>query len=466
VGVRGRAGLGVCECRRVLADLHLHVYGCIRARVLLEHLAGRDTVRWEEYEAGVLAAFGEVPPTREVVARYRSGDGAAAAEFERLFVVGDDDAGSFDRFQAKFDLAYAGSALGDPGADAAAAAAEVAGFAAAIRADQAAAGVTHAEYRIKLGADLSSEVDRAVLDTLLAGYDRPGGELTERLAVSLDRADPWAGWDRVQELALGPHGAAFTAVDFCGVEEGFPPKGLAGFFTAVRALNAAHPQRALAVLCHVGESFQDKSLESAVRWVQEVADNGAHRLGHAIALGVDPDLFGPHTRSESVGERRDQIGYDLAHRDGLVAVGVPVDVDSLHVELTGLAPLPADATLAVEYDQARLDDVRRRQQFAMSRVRATGAVIEVCPTSNRQIGGISDPAHHPVHRFLAAGLPVVVGSDDPGVLDTTLTRELDQVCAGVPDPGALREQLLDTAVRSRSEVLTGRISYRRSDLAP
>lgn len=320
-------------------------------------------------------------------------------------------------------------------------------------------GVTHAEYRIRLGADLSSAVDRAVLDTLLAGYDRPGGELTERLAVSLDRADPWAGWDRMQELALGPYGAALTAVDFCGVEEGFAPKGLAGFFTAVHAFNAAHPQRALAVLCHVGESFRDKSLESAVRWVQEVPENGAHRLGHAIALGVDPDLFGPHTRREPVGERRDQIGYDLVHRDGLLAAGVPVDAEALHDELTDLAPLPDDATLAVEYDQSRLEDVRRRQRYAMTRVRATGAVIEVCPTSNRRIGGITDRAHHPVHRFLAAGLPVVVACDDPGVFGATLTRELDWVCAGTHDPAGLREQLLDIAARSRSEVLTGRISY-------
>jgi hypothetical protein len=94
----------------------------------------------------------------------------------------------------------------------------------------------------------------------------------------------------------------------------------------------------------------------------------------------------------------------------------------------------------------------------MERVRSTGAVVEVCPTSNRRIGGIADAAHHPVHRFVAAGLPVVVSSDDPGIFGTTLEAELDWVCRNCdPDVSeGLRERLVETAWNSRSEVLTGR----------
>jgi hypothetical protein len=120
------------------------------------------------------------------------------------------------------------------------------------------------------------------------------------------------------------------------------------------------------------------------------------------------------------------------------------------------ASLPADGTVTIAYDAARLDEVRRRQDYAMSRIRAAGVVVEVCPTSNRRIGGITDPAHHPVHRFLAADLPVVVSSDDPGIFGTTLGDELDWVCRHADGGAELREHLVETAWRSRSEVLTGR----------
>ncbi|MFD0662447.1 hypothetical protein [Thermocatellispora tengchongensis] len=444
----------------MLSELHLHLYGCIRPEALLRHLAGCEKVRWQEYEEAMAAAYGEVPPVREIVERYRQGDAAAAAEFAGLFVFGDADAGDFGRFQAKFRLLVVASALGDRHGPPEAIRAEVAGFAAGVRADHVRHGVGYAEHRIMLGRGLDSPGERAVLDTLLAAYDRDGAGPAgpaERLALSLHRADPWAAWDRVREIALGPHGAVLTGVDFCHVEEGHPPKDVAEFFAEVRAFNDAHPERALAILYHVGESFRDKSLESAVRWVQEAAELGAHRLGHAIALGVDPGAYGPHTRTESAAERLDQIGYDLRHREGLRAAGVRVDPAALEEERARLAALPGDAVVTVSYDRDRLAEVRHRQDYAMSRVRATGAVVEVCPTSNRRIGGIADPAHHPVHRFLAAGLPVVVSSDDPGIFGTTLAAELDWVCEQTGGGAELREHLIRAARRARSEVLTGRV---------
>ncbi|MGI8888141.1 MAG: hypothetical protein ACR2GB_04090 [Nocardioidaceae bacterium] len=233
---------------------------------------------------------------------------------------------------------------------------------------------------------------------------------------------------------------------------------MANFCSAVREFNAEHPSRALAILYHVGESFTDKSLESAVRWVQEAAEFGAHRLGHAIALGVDPAMYGPHTRSESVAERRDQIAYDLAHADGLRATGVRIEIGALQDELCKLWALSDAATIHVAYDEDRLDQVRRRQDYAMAQVGATGAVVEVCPTSNRRIVGITDPAHHPIHRFLKAGLPVVVASDDPGIFGITLAQEVDWVCDQYPHDTDLRHALTERAWRSRSEVLTGRNS--------
>jgi adenosine deaminase len=440
----------------MLAELHLHLYGCIRAADLLEHLCTRQAILWDWYEAGMEAAYGVVPPTREVVERYRSGDPSAARAFEEVFVFGDADAGNFSRFQAKYHLLLAGSSFSENESVPEEVCRELMGFAQRIRADHMRQGVSYAEQRLMLGSDLQDPNDRAVLDALLKAYGQTGGPVTERLAVSLHRDDPWAGWARVQELALGPNGEALTGIDFCFVEEGHPPKDKARFFSAVLDFNQANPTRALAILYHVGESFSDKSLESAVRWVQEAAELGAHRLGHAIALGVDPEVFGEHKRHETVDERRDQLAYDLAHYDDLVAAGVRVDPHAAQDELRALVGLPDDELVTIHYDRERLDQVRRRQDYAMRVVKATGAVVEVCPTSNRRIGGIAIPAHHPVHRFVACGLPVVVSSDDPGIFGTDLPTELSWVCEQMGDDGSLRQRLVETAWRSRSEVLSGR----------
>ena len=444
---------------RRLAELHLHLYGTIRAGDYLRYIAERE-VEWDWYEAEMIKAYGSHPPLHEVLERHRAGDETAAEAFEELFVFGDHDAGNFDRFQAKFNLLTAGSEIaalirGDHTAFERLRV-EVGWFLEAIRVDQIAQGIGLAEQRMLVGAAIKDDRARLLLDDILESYAATSdGALTQQLAIGLPRSDPWSLWEHVTEMALGPTGGSLVGLDFCFIEEGHPPKDKADFFAAVHDFNDAHPERALAILYHVGESFRDKSLESSVRWVQEAAELGAHRLGHAIALGVDPDCYGEHDRTESAEERLDQIAYDLAHAAGLARHGVATDPVALAAEQTQLV---AGTTVTHHYDAARLHEVRARQDYAMDRVTAAGAVVEVCPTSNRRIGDIVDPAHHPVTRFFERGVPVVVGSDDPGIFGTTLAEELDWVTQVVGLDVAGRRELEDAAWRYRSEVMTGRVA--------
>ncbi|MCG8589953.1 MAG: hypothetical protein MJE66_11750 [Proteobacteria bacterium] len=442
-----------------LAELHLHLYGCIRPRDFLAHLVERR-VDWDAYEASFEDAYGRGADVEALLERCRRGDPQAHSDFDRLFVFGEEDAGNFRRFQAKFNLLIHGSAFVDLYRDDAALASverEIAHFGERIAADQRRQGIAYAEQRFLLSADRPRDSARALLTAVATAQTRASGaDMTLRLAPSLPREDPFAHWELVQELALGPHGETFTGVDFCFFEEGHPPRAQAPFFAALRDWNERHPERALALLYHVGESFEDKSLESAVRWVQEAAELGAHRLGHAIALGVDPRCYGPHERSESVQERLDQIEYDLEHAHGLERAGVRVDAAGLDRERKALHARERADRVTHAYDAARLDEVSRRQEYAMARVRSSGAVIEVCPTSNRRIGGIGDPDHHPVHRFLEHGLPVVVGSDDPGIFDTTLAEEIDWVTREAGLSPEERDQLVRASWSARSEVLSGR----------
>lgn len=450
-----------CLSELALAELHLHLYGTIPAPLFPDFVRDRP-VDWRFYEAEYERVYGVMPPLRDILRRHRRGDPTAAGDFQRLFIFGDADAGAFARFQAKYNVLLDGTGFMALGADEGPGSPrfeELRFFLAGIIARQQREGIAYAEQRVDLetaqGRPPTPHVLRAVLRLYAEGAAADPG-FTPRATVTLPRRNPWSHWPLVQELALGPHGAWLTGIDFCYIEEGHPPRDQRAFFAAVRDFNRRHPERALAILYHVGESFTDKSLESAVRWVQEAAEFGAHRLGHAIALGLDPAHFGEHERAESVAERRDQLRYDLAHAGGLRRHGVAVDDGAIRRELDALAALPADRVLTIPYDAARLCEVRRRQDHAMARVHASGAIVEVCPTSNRRIGGIADPAHHPVQRFLTNDVAFVIGTDDPGIFGTSLREEIDWVIQAARLPPETFETLAARAWRYRSEILSGR----------
>lgn len=52
-----------------------------------------------------------------------------------------------------------------------------------------------------------------------------------------------------------------------------------------------------------------------------------------------------------------------------------------------------------------------------------GVPLEVCPTSNLRTRAVASLAEHPVPRLLAAGVPVTLASDDPGMFGTDLHTE-------------------------------------------
>ena len=442
-----------------LADLHLHLYGSIHWRRFLEFIRPRS-VDWTSYEDSFLDAYGERPPIREVLEHCKLGNPESEGEFRRLFVFQDEDAGNFARFQAKYNMLTAPSnwaAFARGSSSPSSVVNEICRFMRQILERQRRENIAYAEQRMTLHPGFTTVEAAGLLRGMLATYSEyEDSDIQPHLAISLPRGDPWPHWEVVREAALGPKGHLLTGIDFCYLEEGYPPREKREFFKAVKDFNQQHPERALAVLYHVGESFNDKSLESAVRWVHEAAEMGVHRLGHAIALGVNPAMYRVHTRHEPVAERVDQLKYDLRHRDGLIGLGVQVDVQDISEELERLEKLPRETLVKIEYDDGRLEGVRRRQRYAAHCIRGLGSVIEVCPTSNRRIGGISDGKHHPVRQFVEFGVPFVVGSDDPGIFDTTLTDEIESAVAIAGLPEGSYGDLVERAWQCRSEVLTGR----------
>ncbi len=412
-------------------ELHVHSGGCITAVDLLE--MGRDHYQrtdWTLFLESYTEAFGYQPDPHQIFEYAIHGGEAGFNQFKEQFVFGVADGGDFGRFQAKFDflicvLRHYRDQLNEPD--------ELARRALQRHQQE---GLDYVAYR----ALYSNIEDVEDFMAFHGGYGRIiqqhcTNTFTARYIPSLPRDKPMESYRLMQRLFDDNPDIIPTIVgmDFCAVEEGHPPSKLKEFFAQIHADNVVRPERTLEVAYHVGESYFDKSVESAIRWCHEVSEMGAKRLGHATALGLDPAVAitrRPEAHvAELVSERLAQIGYDLVHRDGLEAYGVSIDTDALQREQDALGQLDESEMVKRPYTSQRLIEARRRQDFVLDRLTELETVIETCPTSNLTIGGVPSPEHHPVHRFLKANVNLVICADDPGIFDSPLSEEVNWVLA-------------------------------------
>lgn len=293
-------------------------------------------------------------------------------------------------------------------------------------------GLEYVEYRAGFwgeGADLRGKM-QICAETLATECDE---QFTARYIVPLPRTDPLTTYLEVRQLLQEqPHLAStIVGLDFASEEEGFPPRLNHALFQQLHQDNEANPGQQLTAVYHVGETFFDKSLESAVRWCHEASLLGAKRLGHCIALGLDPAVAVSRRsqahEAERVSERLDQITYDLRFASQLQKAGVTIDVKALQAEQQSLANLAADDQVERPYTPQRFQDIRQRQTFVLNQLTQVGTVIECCPTSNLRIGGVPDAEHHPIHRLLASRVNLCICTDDPGTFDITLASEIEWV---------------------------------------
>ncbi len=407
-------------------ELHVHPGGCLTAEDLIE--LGKDLyedIDWTLFTDAYEEAYGIRP---DPIALYRdaiSNPTVGLAKFKEHYIYTEKDGGDFGRFKAKFNLII--SLLRHPPKRR-----ELlikAFFKAHERHRKE--GITFIEYRCS--------GDRETRETFI-NFHRTSAQIlsnasqnntTARYIVTLRRSTAQQEYEWVQELIdenpeLIP---TIVGIDFADIEEGYPPKDNRALFQRVHKNNQQHPERALEITYHVGESYFDKSLESAIRWCHEAAEMGARRLGHATALGLDPVVAitrrpDAHAK-EQVSERLDQIAYDLTHASELSAFGIKVNVSALQTERQTLKNRTPEEIVEHPYNPQRLEEIRNRQQFVLNRLTQLGTVIETCPTSNLRIGGVPDPAHHPIHTFLESNVNLVIGADDPGIFDSPLASEID-----------------------------------------
>ncbi len=426
-------------------ELHVHLYGGLFAADLLA--LGRDyyeKIDWSLFVDSFERAYGKRP---DPVALFGEALHTQCLDpIEAHYVYGVDDGGDFARFQAKFNMAICIYRHWWKGLD------KSEEIWRRVLAHHRREGLRYVEYRVMAPYDHAQPEAFVQFHQLIARFLQQAStaDFEARYLISLPRWAPLECYKLVQRLLdenedLIP---AVVGLDFCHFEEGYPPARTRAFFRRLRRDNELRPERALDVAYHVGEVYFDKSLESAVRWCHEAAELGARRLGHCTALGLDPEVAvarRPQAHEcERVSERLAQIAYDLHHEVALQDCGVPVDAQALLRERGNLSGRPGDALVCRAYDPPRLQAVRRRQDFALSRLAALGTVVETCPTSNLRIGAVPDAKDHPVHRFLASDVRLAIGADDPGLFDCTLADEVDWVQrhSGMT-PNALQARLGD-----------------------
>ncbi len=275
--------------------------------------------------------------------------------------------------------------------------------------------------------------------------------------------------------------ALVVGVDAAGDEIGTPPRTFVRAFRrlseSIATVSPAGPAIRLRRTFHVGEDFRD--LLSGVRHVHEAATplglEARDRLGHALALFWDPERYyvsprGTGTRPslgahlldlawavsalrQSGGHAEAAIAWEL-----LVAALRSAGEDSGHGDRHDARPAQADLLVAAMEEQtawtdhellqlvtgvghfdrrwelelsapwfALVEAARRQAWRAVSRARL---FVEVNPTSKLMVVGLSDYTELPyLRRLVETGgacqdeVPLVVGTDDPGIFQTTLSHE-------------------------------------------
>jgi aminodeoxyfutalosine deaminase len=146
---------------------------------------------------------------------------------------------------------------------------------------------------------------------------------------------------------------------------------------------------------------------------QQTLDAALH---HPPAALIGFGLGGPEA-----GIWRDSYrdAFAIARAAGLHSLphaGESVGPHEVWAAIDGLGAERIGHGIAAADDPALLDRLRDEQ-----------ITLEICPSSNVATGVVPSLAEHPLPRLLDAGVPIVLGSDDPPMFNTTLVEEYRRV---------------------------------------
>lgn len=222
-------------------------------------------------------------------------------------------------------------------------------------------------------------------------------------------------------------------VDGSAKEPGELPQMYEDHLAVIQAYNGRVVQeRQLGITWHQGEDFSDTSVFAAIRRVEEIVDLGATRVGHALVLGLDPELFIGQSFSMTAEDYLRHLHYEKPNRFRYpihtCVDGAEVQLDDEITRVEALLSVNPKAKVSGIYP-ADGRALRERQDFVLAKLREAQVAIEVNPTSNRYMGLESgDFSDHPLPYFLQSGVAFSINTDDAGIFNTDLNQELDAAC--------------------------------------
>lgn len=427
-------------------ELHSHLYGCISAETLWNMAKFNPSPRWEIFTSLYKQLYQKDFSIDTFFDDYQDMD-----KFKSLYHF--KRHGSFLEFQSCFNLIIAFARLD---AD------EVREVSRTVLLNEYKNKVQYGEYRIMFSPAETKESFYKKIKAASEGFREAeldcNHQIRGRLIVSLSRGVGfWEGYSYLKEFLEIDDliGEYFVGIDFCAVEEGFPPKDKRSFIKQVLEDNQKKPKTALSISYHVGESYEDKTPNSAIRWILEATEYGVHRLGHCIALGLRSDFYLNKTINEIAIERKDQLQFELDNYLELESFGAVCPMSKIQKEIESISKVSPDQTIEICFDERHCTYLENFQNYAFYKLKQKNVVIESCPTSNLYIGRIPEKSMLPSKVFIEKKLNVVIGADDPGILDTNLSLEYEILQSIGVSESALKS-VQDNAIQFQSNRLSNR----------
>ncbi len=166
----------------------------------------------------------------------------------------------------------------------------------------------------------------------------------------------------------------------------------------------------IALICDLTRNFGLERATQTAHVAVALAEAGLGIVG--VGLGGDEANFPPGLYVEPFAFARAHGLHAVAHAgEAAGARSVRDAVEFLHAERVG------HGVRALE-DPAVVALLVERQ-----------VTLELCPTSNRLTGAVSEDVAHPLGAFDAAEVRCVIDADDPELFSTTLEREYELVTA-------------------------------------
>lgn len=178
----------------------------------------------------------------------------------------------------------------------------------------------------------------------------------------------------------------------------------------------------------------DDALDAFLRGVRVASARTGVRAGLLCIVSRGyPDAVTERTMDFAVSRRTDFVGVDLAGAEE----GFPCRLFKRIFRQAADAGLPATVHAGEACGPKNvweaIDDLGARRighgiraiedPVLVARLARDGILLETCPTSNYVTRSVPAWADHPLPRFLHAGVPVSVSTDDPGIFGVTLDEE-------------------------------------------